>query len=752
MRTLSRIFLATAMLTVSTDTLLYASDKITPMDVIYSYSKGNQKITPEDFLKNVLGLYGVKKKSPTPDEKTIIFRAIAAGLNQKNDPLTLKNLNDTTKEILESLTEDNVSDIAPQAYSMYQVISSSILNHETADVTKIDTIIKMAKNDAEKLFGEYIDISPLKNEKASNADIERIFNLTEILKKVPEFSFEKSITSADFKVTKDNFDDYQEMLGKIIDDRFDTNTGKGARYIKSYDEYNEIKEYFKNLREKVKEYWDNLEFDPFTKGEQGYVDVNDPLDYRRILDALGGVFEGPHNYKDILKRDDSEFIKIDDFLKDKRERSTIKYVKNKKVLGFTDDTVVSLTVEKVLENFSKYKNESTYDKKKWGKIADEIKSSIGEAFVENAEKWSDWHTLFGFGNVFQKSLENLKKSYDNNDKDFYTTNDKNNQKGNGSLMFAALFGENFENPNFAAYLAGKISGLTHGGDQARAACAGLASIVASLRQGDDLDTSIESGVFYAFIFDQSGETSALIQNAYALAKEGADPIMVNDYLRGWGSGAETLADGVYKAARVLLGKENKNTWWTLCRDPGDTDSTTAVAGSIIIAARNKFKMKFPKEWDDKILSIKDFEKYYDKAWEEKQKKKKYFKKFIDENGAIDVNKAKKVFTDIKNMQAAVDASNRLLKEEVPNTLKKLFQNDKNKELANTSFHISNVLKKGDLYLPTKDNLKRPTLKANVQQIFKDLLEAVENDKNLQNDKDAYTLLKAHLAYLALLWD
>jgi ADP-ribosylglycohydrolase len=152
----------------------------------------------------------------------------------------------------------------------------------------------------------------------------------------------------------------------------------------------------------------------------------------------------------------------------------------------------------------------------------------------------------------------------------------NDSKGCGGVMRIAPVG--LLAPRDRAFSLGvEIASLTHGHASGHLAAGFLASVIAALRDGDQLDTALDGATEELEGYDGCEETLTAVSAARRLAHTGApSPEQVERLGGGW-VGEEALAIGLYAvlatrsfAEAVVLGANHG----------GDSDSTAAIAGSL----------------------------------------------------------------------------------------------------------------------------------------------------------------------------
>jgi len=162
--------------------------------------------------------------------------------------------------------------------------------------------------------------------------------------------------------------------------------------------------------------------------------------------------------------------------------------------------------------------------------------------------------------------------------------------GCGSVMRAYPFGLFFyDDVARAEKWSVAHSKLTHRDPIALAACAAMAVGMAHAVQGVPMATSLASMLTVAGTY--SPPTKEMMRQAYLEAKQGVEPVITLDRLRGWAA-HEAIAATVYILARHPMSIQEA--LLEAVNTPGDSDSLGTLVGALL-GARLGFEA-LPEEW------------------------------------------------------------------------------------------------------------------------------------------------------------
>jgi ADP-ribosylglycohydrolase len=170
----------------------------------------------------------------------------------------------------------------------------------------------------------------------------------------------------------------------------------------------------------------------------------------------------------------------------------------------------------------------------------------------------------------------------------------NDSKGCGGVMRIAPVG--LLAPRDRAFSLGvDVAVLTHGHPSGHLAAGFLASVIAALRDGEQLDTALDGTTVELEPYDGGEETLAAVSAARRLAQAGApSPEQVERLGGGW-VGEEALAIGLYA---VLATHSFAEAVVLAANHGGDSDSTAAIAGSL--SGITYGEGAIPSEWLEKL--------------------------------------------------------------------------------------------------------------------------------------------------------
>lgn len=171
----------------------------------------------------------------------------------------------------------------------------------------------------------------------------------------------------------------------------------------------------------------------------------------------------------------------------------------------------------------------------------------------------------------------------------------NNSKGCGGIMRVAPAGL-FYRKDTAFNMAAEFAALTHGHPSGYLSAGALAYIIASIINGEDLETSVSHTLNKLSHYTGSEECTQSLKLALELSKTQIDDIEAISQLgEGW-VGEEALAISAYCAIKYQDNFEQALI--SAVNHDGDSDSTGAITGNIL-GAYLGFK-KIPMNWVEKI--------------------------------------------------------------------------------------------------------------------------------------------------------
>ena len=171
----------------------------------------------------------------------------------------------------------------------------------------------------------------------------------------------------------------------------------------------------------------------------------------------------------------------------------------------------------------------------------------------------------------------------------------NNSKGCGGVMRVAPVGL-FYRKERAFKMAAEIAALTHGHPSGYLSAGSLSYMIASLIEGQDLETAVKNTLTELENYDNHEECSQSLKQAQELSKSHlSDDEAINQLGEGW-IGEEALGISVYCALKypgdfkkALIAAVNHN---------GDSDSTGAITGNILGLYLGLSKI--PSDWIENI--------------------------------------------------------------------------------------------------------------------------------------------------------
>lgn len=171
----------------------------------------------------------------------------------------------------------------------------------------------------------------------------------------------------------------------------------------------------------------------------------------------------------------------------------------------------------------------------------------------------------------------------------------NHSKGCGGVMRVAPVGL-FCLKGLAFDMAADIAALTHGNPSGYLSAGALASIVANIIEGQDIDTSVNNAMIELKAHENHEECTELMIQALELVKSGISDIEAIPQLgEGW-VGEEALAISVYCALKYR--DDFKKALIAAVNHSGDSDSTGAITGNILGAYLGLNSI--PEEWQQNI--------------------------------------------------------------------------------------------------------------------------------------------------------
>jgi ADP-ribosylglycohydrolase len=170
----------------------------------------------------------------------------------------------------------------------------------------------------------------------------------------------------------------------------------------------------------------------------------------------------------------------------------------------------------------------------------------------------------------------------------------NDSKGCGGVMRIAPVG--LLAPRERAFELGvEVAVLTHGHRSGHLAAGFLASVVAAIRDGDQLEAALDGATIELARHDGHEETAAAISAAQRLARAGDSSAEQVERLGGGWVAEEALAIGLYA---VLATHSYPEAVVLAANHGGDSDSTAAIAGSL--AGTTHGDQAIPSLWLERL--------------------------------------------------------------------------------------------------------------------------------------------------------
>ncbi|MBS4197354.1 ADP-ribosylglycohydrolase family protein [Lederbergia citri] len=175
----------------------------------------------------------------------------------------------------------------------------------------------------------------------------------------------------------------------------------------------------------------------------------------------------------------------------------------------------------------------------------------------------------------------------------------NDSKGCGGIMRVAPAGL-FYRKEKSFDMAAKFAALTHGHPSGYLSAGALAYLIASIIEGQDLETAVKNTMFELENYDYHNECSQILKKALELSiRNLADIDAITELGEGW-VGEEALAISVYCALKYQ--DDFKKALIVAVNHNGDSDSTGAITGNILGAFLGFGKI--PEEWIN-LVELKD---------------------------------------------------------------------------------------------------------------------------------------------------
>jgi ADP-ribosylglycohydrolase len=182
----------------------------------------------------------------------------------------------------------------------------------------------------------------------------------------------------------------------------------------------------------------------------------------------------------------------------------------------------------------------------------------------------------------------------------------NNSKGCGGVMRVAPIGL-ISRKDSAFEMAVEIAALTHGHPSGYLSAGALADIIASIIDGENIETAVEKAILKLKTQEQNEECTRILIKAVDLVKsELPDIEAISQLGEGW-VGEEALAISVYCALKYQ--DDFKTAIVTAVNHSGDSDSTGAITGNILGAYLGLSQI--PEDWvknvemNDIIMQVAD---------------------------------------------------------------------------------------------------------------------------------------------------
>jgi ADP-ribosylglycohydrolase len=154
----------------------------------------------------------------------------------------------------------------------------------------------------------------------------------------------------------------------------------------------------------------------------------------------------------------------------------------------------------------------------------------------------------------------------------------NSSKGCGGVMRVAPIGL-FYRKDSAFEMAAEMAALTHGHPSGYLSAGALADIIASIIDGENIETAVEKTILKLKTRDQHEECTRILIKAIDLVKsELPDIEAISQLGEGW-VGEEALAISVYCALKYQ--DDFKKAVVAAVNHSGDSDSTGAITGNIL---------------------------------------------------------------------------------------------------------------------------------------------------------------------------
>lgn len=171
----------------------------------------------------------------------------------------------------------------------------------------------------------------------------------------------------------------------------------------------------------------------------------------------------------------------------------------------------------------------------------------------------------------------------------------NNSKGCGGVMRMAPAGL-FYPKDRAFKMGAEFAALTHGHPSGYLSAGALAFIIASIIDGEELETAVREALVELEKYEKHEECSKALQEAIDLYNSDIKPHdAINRLGEGW-VGQEALAISVYCALKY---RDNfKKALTASVNHDGDSDSTGAITGNILGAYLGINSI--PREWVEKV--------------------------------------------------------------------------------------------------------------------------------------------------------
>ncbi len=177
------------------------------------------------------------------------------------------------------------------------------------------------------------------------------------------------------------------------------------------------------------------------------------------------------------------------------------------------------------------------------------------------------------------------------------TNKINNSKGCGGVVRAAPAGLYFHRDSERAFrMASEFAAITHTHPTGYLAAGALATIIAELVNGADIEEAVDMAVYILKGYDGCMETCRALDHARSLDASDVPPLEAVKRLGLGRAAEEALAIAVYCA--LCHGANAENALLLSVNHDGDSDSTGAICGSIVGASLGEYGL--PKKWLKKL--------------------------------------------------------------------------------------------------------------------------------------------------------